>query len=304
MVVSGGRRAPFTDDTQMTLFTAEGLIRANARLADRGICNVPWIVHRAYCRWLVTQGGPDLGDPDLGPANSGWLITNEELHESHAPGLTCLAALESGERGTPERPINDSKGCGGLMRVAPAGLVDGDAFSLGAELAALTHGHPTGYLAAGAFAEIISCLMKGGSLEVAVTKARQRLLEHDGHQETVAAIDAAVVASSDAPPSAEAVEELGAGWVAEEALAIALYCVLVATDVRDGLLLAVNHSGDSDSTGSIAGNLFGVMGGAQSLPPDFLDALEHRELVVQVATDFSDAFLEHRSLSSERYPTF
>src|SRR4051794_2893448 len=71
-----GRIGAFTDDTQMTLFTAEGLLRAAARLEDRGIVNVPWIVSRAYARWLVTQGGPDLPDPELGSCDTGWLITH------------------------------------------------------------------------------------------------------------------------------------------------------------------------------------------------------------------------------------
>lgn len=68
-----GRTGAITDDTQLTLFTAEGLIRAKARFRDRGIVDIPWIVHRAYCRWLVTQGGSDIIDAELGPATSvGW----------------------------------------------------------------------------------------------------------------------------------------------------------------------------------------------------------------------------------------
>src|SRR4051794_25508275 len=158
-----GGLGKITDDTQMTLFTAEGLIRANARSADRGIVNVAWIVWRAYCRWLVTQGGPDIHDPDLGSAVSGWLISNEVLHSRRAPGNTCLSALTSERWGAPDRPINDSKGCGGVMRVAPVGLVASPdlAFSLGADVAAITHGHPSGYLAAGAFALVIAEVMNG-----------------------------------------------------------------------------------------------------------------------------------------------
>ena len=39
-----GRTGAITDDTQMTLFSAEGLIRAQARWADRGLVNMAWIV--------------------------------------------------------------------------------------------------------------------------------------------------------------------------------------------------------------------------------------------------------------------
>ncbi len=40
-----------------------------------------------------------------------------------------------------------------------------------------------------------------------------------------------------------------------------IYCALVAQDFTSGVLLAVNHSGDSDSTGSVCGNLLGALGG-------------------------------------------
>ena len=45
-----------TDDTQMTLFTAEGIIRATVRYAHRGIAHGPSVLQRAYVRWLATQG--------------------------------------------------------------------------------------------------------------------------------------------------------------------------------------------------------------------------------------------------------
>src|SRR3954447_19198113 len=43
---------PVTDDTQMTLFTAEGLMRAHNRGVSKGICDVPGVVWGAYLRWL------------------------------------------------------------------------------------------------------------------------------------------------------------------------------------------------------------------------------------------------------------
>ena len=81
-------------------------------------------------------------------------------------------------------------------------------------------------------------------------------------------------------------------------------CALVATDVRDGLVLAVNHGGDSDSTGSITGNLLGARDGLAGLPPDLLSELEARELIEQVANDLADVFIDNRKLPYERYPTY
>jgi ADP-ribosyl-[dinitrogen reductase] hydrolase len=58
---------------------------------------------------------------------------------------------------------------------------------------------------------------------------------------------------------------LGQGWVAEEALAIAVLCALAADTPRNAIIAAVNHDGDSDSTGSITGNLVGAMHGVAAL---------------------------------------
>ena len=121
-----GRRGAITDDTQMTLFTVEGIIRASVRARAKGICNPANVVRHAYLRWYHTQGHrwPDdefAGGPD------GWLITVEDLHHGRAPGNTCLSAMAQGGTGEPDEPINTSKGCGGVMRAAPAGFVNWDA---------------------------------------------------------------------------------------------------------------------------------------------------------------------------------
>ena len=84
-----------------------------------------------------------------------WLINVPELFARRAPGNTCISAIENGANGTLEEPINRSKGCGGIMRVAPIGLYfEGKRYSvseidrIGAETAALTHGHELGYIPA------------------------------------------------------------------------------------------------------------------------------------------------------------
>jgi len=280
-----------TDDTQMTLFTAEGLIRAYVRSSHRGIGHPPSVVRYAYLRWLATQGETSRTRPVAPLDEDGWLVTVEGLHRRRAPGNTCLSAMRSAEVGTIEEPLNDSKGCGGVMRVAPVGLVTGvDPFVLGVECAALTHGHPSGYLAAGFFAMVVASLFEGASLEESIDGATRRLRGEPNSTEVLDAIDAARRVASGGRPTPEQLETLGGGWVAEEALAIALCCALVAEDLRDGLLLAVNHSGDSDSTGSMVGNLLGVMHGESAIPPELLGGLELRDVITEVADDLADAF--------------
>lgn len=301
-----GRIGAITDDTQMTLFTAEGLLRADNRYLDRGICHVPTVVYGAYLRWLETQGIKLAHrHPD---DRSGWLFSIRALHSRRAPGNTCLSALSSGRGGTFDRPINSSKGCGGVMRVSPVGLINAaDTFRLGCETAAITHGHPTGYLAAGYFASTVAHLLRGEELEDALLRARETLRSWRGHEECLAAVDQAMKLARTAPPSPETVESLGEGFVAEESLAISVYCALTAKDFEHGVVLAVNHSGDSDSTGSLTGSLLGTLWGKSAIPERWLEALELRTEIEQIAADLWRHFGEGGSNVSQqddwdRYP--
>jgi ADP-ribosyl-[dinitrogen reductase] hydrolase len=288
-----GREGAITDDTQMTLFTAEGVMRASDRGAERGICHPPSIVHHAYLRWLLTQGErPKRGDFEI--RTDGWLYGTSALHSRRAPGNTCLSALRAATGwGEPAVAQNNSKGCGGVMRVAPIGLFtpligdDARVFTLATEAAALTHGHPAGSLSAGHFAVAIAALLRGEPLSHALDAADSELRRHGGNDDVTRAIDAARMLAARGRPSPEQLESLGGGWVAEEALAIAVCCALVAKDFRDGVLLAVNHSGDSDSTGSIAGNLLGVHFGFDAIPSTWLERLELREEIERLATDLN-----------------
>jgi ADP-ribosylglycohydrolase len=287
LVVPAGGRAAITDDTQLTLFTAEGLIRASVR-SDRGVCHPPSVLHRAYLRWLDTQ---QRDAPP--PAPDGWLAGQRWLYARRAPGNACLSALRTGRMGTPEQPQNPgSKGCGAVMRSAPFGLRPDaspeNVFDLAVDCATQTHGHPSGYLAAGAFAVIVRRLLDEQGLRDAVGDALEVLARHRGHEEVSGALRAALALPGDAGPPD--VERLGGGWVAEEALSIGVGCALACpepTDVRRALLLSVNHSGDSDSTGAICGNLLGAWHGETALPPDWVADLEGRGVIVELADDFA-----------------
>lgn len=296
------RLAAITDDTQMTLFTAEGLLRADNCRRGGGACDTVAIVHRAYRRWLNTQG-LHVTDSAVGDLGTGWLWTLRALHDRRAPGGTCLSALESQASGTMGSDFNDSKGCGGVMRMAPAGLVSREPFQLGCELAALTHCHPSGYLAAGFLAQVIAEVIAEVPLETAIAVATERLRTYPRHHGCLQAVQAAVRLAQDGEPTAERVPKLGAGWVAEEALAISLYCALVARDFEHGVLLAVNHAGDSDSTGSITGNILGALWGRQALPERWLEPLELRAEIEELATDLYRHFITGDAANDcEKYP--
>ncbi|HBG30479.1 MAG TPA: ADP-ribosylglycohydrolase [Gammaproteobacteria bacterium] len=289
MVSAYGRLGAITDDAQMTLFTAEAMIHARLRAAMRGMVSLRDVACYSYQRWMLTQDEAVAPD-DLEPRSL--LLDAPELRSRRGPGRTCLSALRA-PKTSEGKARNDSKGCGGVMRAAPCGLfwlVDESAgstpFEHGVISLQITHGHPTGALTAGALAHMVYAIGRGASLRESAAQALQLLASHPDHAETTQAIEGAIrLADIGARPGPLKIRELGEGWVAEEALAIGLYAALVATDLPEGLLLAVNHDGDSDSTGSIAGNLLGAVHGEQAIPQEWLTPLECCDLITLVADD-------------------
>jgi ADP-ribosylglycohydrolase len=291
------RKGAITDDTQMTLFTGEGLLRAYVGgAAQSGAGAIATFVANAYARWLATQGRRSAVE-ELD--RDGWLFSIRELHAQRVPSASCLAALEAMQR-PGERARNESKGCAGVMRSAPIGLwcarldeglsserAARHALELGAELSGLTHGHPTGRLAAGALASLVLLLAREKSLAEAVARVKALLDRYPGNAETIAAIARAEALAMHGAPRAESLSELGEGWMADEALAIGLACALAAPDFETGVRLAVNHDGDSDSTAAIAGHLLGAIHGVEAIPKRWTIGLELRRVVVEMADDLA-----------------
>lgn len=271
-----------TDDTQMTLFTAEGLLEAYERGILRGISHPQSHVHAALLRWLVTQEEK----PRIEMSGQG-LVNDPRLNVRRAPGLTCLSALQSAtEIGTPAQ--NTSKGCGTIMRVAPVALmVPRDTVRETAiACSALTHGHPTGQLAAAAWAELLRAVAEGGELEATARQIAGEYRALPDGKETADAISRALGAPRDG--SAETVETHGGGWVAEEALAIALYACLAGNGFEVALQIAVTHGGDSDSTGAIAGNMLGLLYPVQVLAHRWTAQVECMDLIDGLVSKFAE----------------
>ncbi len=292
-----GRIGAVTDSTRMALFTAEGLVLSRVR-GDGSPGEIPIFVYQACLRWLSTQQAGDaarLVDRHGTCAMvDGMLITQQALYERRAPCSISLTALRSGSMGTTADPVNDSSGCGGLIRIAPVGffLPPGEVFDAGCEIAAITHGHPTACLAAGCMAKIISEISFGADLPGAARTAVRILQTRPRHEACLAGITAALkLGETTADPPAEvdhaaAIAGLGEGRNAAEVLAIGLYSALAAGgDIDRGLRLAVNHSGDSGSTGPITGSLLGALLGFEAIPETYLADLELLPLIREMAGD-------------------
>lgn len=253
-----------TDDTQMLLFTAEGLLHHVSHNVSRPVSHT---VYDAYRWWLKTQEAHIEVDVDAYPSA---LFADPRMHRRRAPGYTCITSLRDHTGpGTRANPRNDSKGCGTVMRIAPVGMIyrqhdDQFVFDLGADISAITHGHPTGYLAGGAMALIVKHLVNGNTLDHAINAAMICLYAQPEHhaRETMSAIARGYDVGTTQPLTTTMLDGLGGGWTAEEALSIAIAAAASCNgSTMDALAICAAINGDSDSVASMAGTLCGAMYG-------------------------------------------
>ena len=298
-VVNDGA-ARISDDTQMTLFTANGLLLAAASAEDqRNMDRYLQGIAYAYRQWYRTQMyGPSKAHST---ASDCWLMEKPGLYVARAPGNTCMSAIALGCHGSIDHPINHSKGCGGVMRVAPIGLLFPwnehsvlDVDRLGAATAALTHGHEMGYIPAAMLVHMIQMLSHGvvDSIYEATTKAMdamQTLFPHAVHLPAfLKLMQCALHLAESKISDLDAIHQLGEGWVGDEALAIAVYCaVKYADDFDRALIASVNHQGDSDSTGAITGNILGARLGLDGIPQKYIENLELLDVITQIGEDLN-----------------
>lgn len=294
-VLSPNGEALISDDTQMTLFTANGLMSGIVKkfLKDNQLILLDEI-SKSYLDWYTTQINPH----PIGRVQSSWIANLPQLYNLRAPGNTCIAGCYYGANGTIKNPINNSNGCGGVMRVAPIGLLYKETDEnliekvdmFGMEVAALTHGHPLGYIPAGALVHIINRITYANMTPLQATADSILMLNRmfsgkfiDRFTEKMHyAIDLTEKNLSDV----DCINKLGEGWTGYEALAIAVFCAIkYSEDFERGIIAAVNHSGDSDSTGSITGNILGAYLGFDSIPKKFTEKLELLHLITEISTD-------------------
>lgn len=306
-------KALISDDTQMTLFTACGMLMGVTRGYMRGIGGRPeYYVDKAYLDWYYTQ----TGKKSLPSVT--WLRDLPELAHRRAPGNTCPSACESLFQG--KEVHNNSKGCGGIMRVAPMALLMAGYWArgkcpyhvfemdeAGAEVAAVTHKHPLAFLPAAMLTHLIFRVISMEETEVkaSITNIALETIEalsyiykgeYEEHKRiltnlTLTALSLAANDKSDA----DNIRLLGEGWTGEEAWAIALYCAVRHIDsIEDALIAAVNHDGDSDSTGAICGNIMGAIYGYEAIKRvnlfcpqghDFEQTLELSNIILALADD-------------------
>ncbi|SNY63536.1 ADP-ribosylglycohydrolase family protein [Paractinoplanes atraurantiacus] len=283
-----GNPALVTDDTQMALAVGEAILAAPAFTA------------RAL-------------EPELRRAFLAWAVSPDN---NRAPGMTCLRACAALEAGGPWQQATQtgSKGCGANMRVTPVGLVPGltdDQRAGAAQLqAGLTHGHPTGLTSSELTAYGVRWLADGmapGDLLGALRERcdSQRKVYHEewlgdlwqqpgvgspeefiarGWDETAAALDRVGAALAAGNFSGDPCLATGEGWIAEEALATALYCYLISPEEPLAVLgRGAASSGDSDSIACLAGAFAGAALGMAAWPSGWETRIEYADRLNRLA---------------------
>ena len=297
---SVSKKALISDDTQMTLFAAEAIIKWLSAQANGGADDsLRSYALQSHLDWLDTQQSTfERTGKQFFPHG---LMAERRMFACRAPGITCLSALHKrrNQKQTADSfiadKINNSKGCGGVMRVAPVGMLKyGEIRQIdneGAEFAAITHSHSLGYMPAALLTHIIHSILysdAGNTLQDIVEDALDAvagLFRDDAHiGELVEIIRLAIELSDNDARDLDNIHRLGEGWVAEEALAIAIYCCLrYSYDFSQCIITAVNHKGDSDSTGAIAGNIIGAYLGYDEIEEKWKEDLELSDVILGVA---------------------
>lgn len=286
-----------SDDTQMTLYTACGILNAekDGTAFISAICE-------AYTEWLLTQ----IRKKKKGLEQC-WISKLPEMNSCRAPGNTCINSLMDLMNGY--KPCNDSKGCGGVMRIASIplyGAVDNrmnisKVCKLAAEASELTHQHPLGYIPSAFVAYLIYRLAQDEhpTRESYKSYLKEGLsyisdnfpMYNDVLGEFILLVDRAMYLANETDDNdVKNIENyLGHGWVAEETVAIAVYCSLAHFDnFEKAMIAAVNHSGDSDSTGAVTGNILGAAIGYEALPDFYKESLEMHDVILHIADDIFD----------------
>lgn len=260
------KKGLFSDDTQMSIATIQGIIKSD-------ISNKENIVENIISEYKE------------------WFFSQTERKNKRSPGMTCLDSLRYIIDNKIDKPsyslkINNSKGNGALMRVAPICFLNfslEDLIQIAYDISYITHCHPLGYYTSGFHVGVLKLILEGTELDSSI-KYMINLFKNINNTEInnklIPLIEKAIELSKNSSSDTDNIEKLGQGWVAEETLAIAIYCSLkYQNNLNQGIIASINHSGDSDSTGIVTGNILGLLNSKEDIPSNWIKKLEKKAYI-------------------------
>lgn len=281
-----------SDETQLALFTASGLIKADELGAAKDKADYTEYVYYALQQWLYTQtGSTATEDLEWVTNEESDLLSNTKLFKKRMPTkqlLTALADSDEKSYGTIKKPKNECKLFDCLPYALPCGLYfykDNEvAFERACDLAAITHGDPSAYYSAGAFAAIISAICQKQTIEVATQSAIEILNKHEEAESVATYLSKALQLLDEKNSIRSDMESLGKGNTAESALALGVYCACLHYEYDDSIRLAVNRSKNPDITAFVAGALNGAYFGDNCIPKKWRKKVEFLEVTDDYAS--------------------
>lgn len=258
--LSGHPPGTFTDDTQMSIAVAEALLESQSHDVD----TVMSAVARRFVEWSRSE------DND------------------RAPGDTCMQGCANLAKGThwSGAGVSDSKGCGSAMRVSPIGLFYEDldkVREIARASSLLTHGHDAAVAGAEAAAMMVALALRG----LAPAGIFDEVAKTCGpSSQEFAQVWQKVPEVLHLPPEQVLVDQvLGESWVADEAVASAMYCFWKhPDDFCAAVLMAINTDGDSDSIGAITGSIVGARLGLEAIPTAWCRQVEASKYLHELGT--------------------
>ena len=291
--------ADVTSYTQLAAFTCNGLLLGLTRGQMLGKM-APFVKYIGLSsrEWAASQRAWGREEP-----NFCWLSLQSDLCRRRCMDTRMLDTLSRKKQGTPEDPINNFSAPGSITAAIGVGLFyDHDRMDqqeidlLGAEAVALTHGSPIAFLTGTVVAHIISRLLRrpDGKLKNLFLEAVDAMKEQFGHQYSQAYEISTLVRHAITYAEAEnlnpvdVMERLKCDSAAG-VLAGAVYaCLSSHEDFDSAMIVAVNHSGASAAVGALTGAILGIRLGEDALPEFYMECLEPRETLRELADDLFD----------------
>lgn len=258
--------ALYSDDTQMTIALTEGILDVGMNAATDEMMQA---VGQRFIAWRHSS------------------------ENNRAPGMTCLKGVDQFEKGIrwSESGLESSKGCGSAMRVATLGYLyqhnEDRLREIAAASSRITHRHPTAIAASVAAACLVKLALDGVPFQEYVSRTLA-FTESISDEFTYAMLRIGHVLGW--MNEEAALDHLGQGWTGEEAVALAVYCVLrYPDDYVACMRRAANTNGDSDSIACIAGGIMGARLGLEAIPLDWRSRCEHHHYLVELSKRMANA---------------
>lgn len=258
--------SPWTDDTQLMLVLARGLLRG-AEL------ELPELMDDIADELVLWLDEPDLG---AGATTRGAALNLKDgIHWSKS-GIS-------------------SKTCGSLMRAGILGFVYQNNPQKLVKVALvsgrITHSHPVSEAASIAGAYAVKLALDGvepGEMFEPLLEVTQGISQEFTH-----ALESSYNTAYSSIGDEDGLKKLGQGWYADETFALAYFCLLrYPNDYKKAVQTAVNITGDSDSVASVAGGILGARMGIESIPVSWIEALKENEKLEEIVGPLLEKYFQ------------